>query len=197
MITGFDHSENILIPPPLLQNRQSPISEKGCLHSLASVRFETPFSENRLSCGFWRGPGMRILNIQVEDPDHSSSNPWLVNLSVRAFSVTVRTTLSGTPEGTSASISSVTVTFAPTRPARWAMTSSAMRPASAPGRTGFRVTVPWKRAGCFVGGGVGPSMGGVSGRRPGGGVGPEPGGMSMSSVGLFFLHPSACGRHRP
>ena len=46
---------------------------------------------------------------------YSVSKPWLVNLSVRLFSVTVRTTWSGAPDGMSAVISSVTVTFAPTR----------------------------------------------------------------------------------
>src|SRR5947208_3713983 len=49
---------------------------------------------------------------------YSSSKPWLVNLSVRLFSVTTRTTCSGAPEGISASISRVTRTFDPTRPAR-------------------------------------------------------------------------------
>lgn len=39
---------------------------------------------------------------------YSRSNPWLENLSVRVFSVTVRTMFSGTPSGTVASISSVT-----------------------------------------------------------------------------------------
>jgi len=47
---------------------------------------------------------------------YSLSNPELSNFNVRQFSVTVRTTLSGAPEGISASISSVTVTLAPRRP---------------------------------------------------------------------------------
>src|SRR2546422_5610756 len=79
---------------------------------------------------------------------YSFSNPWLVNLSVRLFSVTVRTTCSGAPEGISASTSSVTLTFAPTRPDRCAITSSATRLASRPTRVGSRVTVPWNRLGC-------------------------------------------------
>ncbi len=62
------------------------------------------------------------------------SNPWLVNLSVRLFSVTVRTTLSGAPSGISASTSSVILTLAPTRPARCAITSSAIWLASRPTR---------------------------------------------------------------
>ena len=33
---------------------------------------------------------------------YSTSNPWVVNFSVRLFSVTVRTTESGTPDGISA-----------------------------------------------------------------------------------------------
>jgi hypothetical protein len=37
---------------------------------------------------------------------YSVSKPWLVNLSVRLFSVTVRTTWSGAPDGISASTSS-------------------------------------------------------------------------------------------
>jgi hypothetical protein len=45
-----------------------------------------------------------------------------VNFSVRLFSVTVRTTLSGAPLGISASISSVTFTFAPTIPERCEIT---------------------------------------------------------------------------
>lgn len=35
-----------------------------------------------------------------ESGAYSFSNPWLVNLSVRQFSPTVRTVPSGTPEGT-------------------------------------------------------------------------------------------------
>src|SRR5215471_768251 len=42
--------------------------------------------------------------------NQTSSNPWLSNLSVRQFSVTVRTTFSGAPDGISASISSETFT---------------------------------------------------------------------------------------
>lgn len=53
---------------------------------------------------------------------YSFSKPWLVNFSVRLFSVTVRTTFSGAPEGISASISSVTFTVEPIRPARCATT---------------------------------------------------------------------------
>ena len=41
---------------------------------------------------------------------HSHSNPWLENLKVRLFSVTVRTMFSGTRSGTVASISGVTRT---------------------------------------------------------------------------------------
>ena len=78
---------------------------------------------------------------------YSFSKPWLVNFRVRLFSVTVRTTWSEAPEGISASTSSVTVTFAPTRPVRWAMTSSATRPASRPTRAASSVTVPWNRLG--------------------------------------------------
>jgi hypothetical protein len=52
--------------------------------------------------------GMKILC--HAGSSHSVSNPWLVNLSVRLFSVTMRTTFSGAPSGTVASISSVTVT---------------------------------------------------------------------------------------
>ena len=49
---------------------------------------------------------------------YSFSNPWFLNFRVRLFSVTVRTTVSGAPSGIFASISSVTVTFAPTSPER-------------------------------------------------------------------------------
>ena len=73
---------------------------------------------------------------------YSLSNPWLVNLSVRLFSVTVRTTWSGTPAGTSASISSVTRTDDPMSPTRCVMTSSVILLASRPARAGSSVTVP-------------------------------------------------------
>jgi len=79
-------------------------------------------------------------------------SPWLSNFSARLFSVTVRTTLPGVPSGTSASISSVTVTSAPTSPERWATTSSAIRLASRPTRVVSRVTAPWNRRGLFRGG---------------------------------------------
>ncbi len=49
----------------------------------------------------------------------SFSNPWLVNFSVRLFSVTVRTVCSLAPPGRCTSISSVTETSAPGWPARW------------------------------------------------------------------------------
>ncbi len=60
---------------------------------------------------------------------YPSWKPWLVNFRVRLFSATVRTTWSGATVGTSASMSSVTRTLAPTKPERWAMTSSAIWPA--------------------------------------------------------------------
>ena len=63
---------------------------------------------------------------------YSFSNPCDENLSTRPFSVTVRTTWSGAPAEISASTSSVTVTWAPTSPQRWAMTSSAMPAEIAP-----------------------------------------------------------------
>jgi hypothetical protein len=72
----------------------------------------------------------------------SLSNPCASNLSVRLFSVTVRTTDSGTPAGTLTSMSNVTLTSAPTRPARRVITSSAMRLASRPTRVASSVTVP-------------------------------------------------------
>ena len=99
---------------------------------------------------------------------YSLSNPWLVNFSVRLFSVTVRTTWSGAPAGISASISSVTVTFAPTRPARCAMTSSAMRLASRPTRVGVerdRAVEALRAAVCGAGAAVGSRL------RPGPGGG--------------------------
>ena len=49
---------------------------------------------------------------------YASSNPWLSNFNVRQFSVTVRTTFSGAPDGMSASISRVIFTFASSKPAR-------------------------------------------------------------------------------
>jgi len=59
------------------------------------------------------------VNNTIRYLNYSFSNSWLVNFNVRLFSVTVRTTWSGAPEGISASTSSVTVTFAPTRPEAW------------------------------------------------------------------------------
>jgi hypothetical protein len=76
---------------------------------------------------------------------YSFSNPCCVNFRVRLFSVTVRTTLSGAPDGISASTSSVTVTVEPTRPTKCAMTSSAIRLESRPTRVASSVTVPWNR----------------------------------------------------
>ena len=67
---------------------------------------------------------------------YALSNPWLVNLRVRLFSVTIRTTLSGTPSGISASISSVTRTEDPRSPTRCVRTSSAILLASRPCRAG-------------------------------------------------------------
>jgi hypothetical protein len=76
--------------------------------------------------------------ISTDNPAHqlcySVSKPLLVNFSVRLFSVTVRTTLSGAPSGISASISRVTRTDEPTRPTRRVTTSSAIQPASRPTR---------------------------------------------------------------
>ncbi len=73
---------------------------------------------------------------------YSFSNRWLVNFRVRLFSVTVRTTRSAAPDGISASISTVTVIFTPTRPTRCAIISSAIRLASRPRRVASRVTAP-------------------------------------------------------
>jgi hypothetical protein len=71
-----------------------------------------------------------------------STTAWLVNLSIRLFSVTVRTTWGDAPVGIMASISSVTVTSDPTRPTRCAIISSAILPASRPTRVGSSVAVP-------------------------------------------------------
>ena len=62
-----------------------------------------------------RGDNLGSIPGSAPSRCYSVSKPWLVNLSVRLFSVTVRTTWSGAPDGMSAVISSVTVTFAPTR----------------------------------------------------------------------------------
>jgi len=50
---------------------------------------------------------------------YSLSNPWLVNFKVLLFSVTVLTTLSGTPFGSDALISRVTDTSEPINATRW------------------------------------------------------------------------------
>src|SRR6266498_4389650 len=67
-----------------------------------------------LKCAVHRGPHLSLNTAN----NYSFSNPWLLNFSVRPFSVTVRTTCSDAPSGILASISSVTVTFAPTLPVR-------------------------------------------------------------------------------
>ena len=85
----------------------------------------------------------RVVLRAVRRGRYSVSKPLFgANFRVRLFSVTVRTTLSGAPAGTEASISNVTRTDDPTKPARCVMTSSAMRPASRPTRVGSRSTVP-------------------------------------------------------
>ena len=127
----------------------------------------------RAIAGIWRWPSWR----GPDDPGiddrglESASKPWLVNFKVRLFSVTVLTTCSEAPEGISASTSRVMVTLAPTIPVRWAMTSSATRPASRPRRVASRVTVPWTSWACALG------LGRRSrryGPRPGIGPGPGP-----------------------
>ena len=85
---------------------------------------------------------MAAIRFEIFCPDHSFSNTMLSNFNTRLFSVTVRTTWSGAPSGISASTSRVMVTFAPTRPDKWAMTSSAMRLAPRPTRAVPRTTVP-------------------------------------------------------
>jgi hypothetical protein len=74
---------------------------------------------------------------------YSFSNPKLRNRNVRLFSETVRTRSSGAPSVSCAWISSVTVTLAPTWPARCWMTSSAIYPASRETRCALSSTVPW------------------------------------------------------
>ena len=77
-------------------------------------------------------------------PSYSVSKPLLLpNFSVLLFSVTVRTTLSGTPAAMSASISKIIFTLEPTSPTRWVITSSAILLASRPTRAGSSTTVPW------------------------------------------------------
>src|SRR5437016_5259743 len=79
-----------------LQSRQKHIN------AVASVRIDWA---RRLQKWTKRSP--HTDNRVVRTRCYSFSNPWLVNLSVRLFSVTVRTTWSGAPEGISASTSSV------------------------------------------------------------------------------------------
>jgi hypothetical protein len=65
-----------------------------------------------------RGSGVKLRRLVR----HSFSKPAVVNFSVRAFSVTARTTFSEAPDGISASISRVAFTFAPTIAVSWEMT---------------------------------------------------------------------------
>lgn len=98
-----------------------------------------------------------MLRVQVRPRLYSVSNPWVVNFSVRQFSVTRRWMVSGTAPGTFASISSVTRTSAPGIAARWAMTSWAILPVSAPARHASRGTHPWKQRGGQARLGAGPA----------------------------------------
>src|SRR5579872_1258757 len=50
---------------------------------------------------------IRFGGADLSSEAHSSSKPWFSNFSVLQFSVTVRTTFSGAPDGISASISIV------------------------------------------------------------------------------------------
>src|SRR6266545_6137361 len=73
---------------------------------------------------------------------YSDSNSWVSNLSVRAFSVTVRRTSSSKPPVDLASISTVMLTSASwARPSCWTM-ASVMSPTSRSSRTGSRVLRP-------------------------------------------------------
>jgi|GEM_PF-3530274 len=105
-------------------------------------------SRRRSSCSALLRPGLLAASAPT-GPSliYPPSKPCVENFNVRLFSVTVRTTISGAPSGLSASTSSVTRTFAPTRPERWESTSSAMRLASCPTRVESNSTLPWKRFG--------------------------------------------------
>src|SRR6266404_3626370 len=89
--------------------------------------------------------GKKDLESNRTEVRYDSSNPWELNLRVRQFSVTVRTTLSGAPSGISASISTVTLTLAPTKLAMCWTTASAIVPASRAIRVGSSATDPWNR----------------------------------------------------
>src|SRR4030095_1247969 len=121
----------------------------ACGH--AGICYDAFLSWGRRKVDFWAEVELREFIVRIErsrqlpgmaEGNYSLSNPWLVNLSVRLFSVTVRTTFSGTPPGISASISSVTRTDDPTHPTRCVMTSSAIRLPPRPGGPGWSVTVP-------------------------------------------------------
>jgi hypothetical protein len=109
-------------PVPKFSKRTSGQSDPYETASLIDQRniFARPPSFVRLSvCAL---PAPMHACISTDNPAHqlrySVSKPLLVNFSVRLFSVTVRTTLSGAPSGISASISRVTRTDDPTRPTR-------------------------------------------------------------------------------
>ena len=88
-------------------------------------------------------------------PNQLSSNPELSNFRVRQFSVTVRTTLSGAPEGISASISMVMFTLASSKPARCATTELAIVSTSRDSRAASILADPWKRRMTTGGGATG------------------------------------------
>jgi hypothetical protein len=72
-----------------------------------------------------KSAGRRVIG-KADCLPQSSSNPCWSNFRVLAFSVIVRTTSSGTPDGTSAEISSLTSTTASTRETRCLTTSFAI-----------------------------------------------------------------------
>lgn len=100
---------------------------------------------------------------------YSASKSWLVNPSVRPFSVTVRTTFSGTPSGIWASSSSVTFTVAPTKPGEVDdhLVGDPARVTADSG--GVEHNRPWERHGAGVAGDSPLGVTGSTGRSPSGG----------------------------
>ena len=82
---------------------------------------------------------------------HSFSKLWLLNFKVRQFSETMRTTLSGTPPGTRAWISTVTEISLFGRLARCWMISLAIVPTSRLIRAASTFTLPKKCVGGAAG----------------------------------------------
>src|SRR5690606_20532123 len=147
-----------------LRDHRPPTSRVGDLCGRASGRIRRRHlssSAHFVATGLLRGTrtGRRVtesggLPADETPPSHSSSKAAGWNLSVRAFSGTMRTLSSGNPSGFSAVISPRICTFAPSTAVRCCNTSSDTLFQSRLYRSGLSSTAPKKRT-CSGRGGTG------------------------------------------